>query len=69
MHLPAVVENIILEYYWSHRIWNIKKRLHTELRCKFLHSHLTRQLGMFINIPLFHMQQELEFNAGIPFPP
>ena len=50
MLLPKTVENIILDYYWSHRMFVLKLKLHQEV----IFVRLRRELQLFWNImPLY----------------
>lgn len=33
--LPADVEELIMDYYWSHKMFEVKRRLHLELLVAF----------------------------------
>ena len=45
MSLPNCIEKLILDYYWSHRIFLVKRRVHAEL----IHSLLQNKMNVFWN--------------------
>ena len=46
MRIPKVIREIILDYYWSHRIYEQKQKMHQHIR----HLWLLREVHVFYNI-------------------
>ena len=46
MKLPKELEALILDYYWSHRIYELKVSLHSEIR----HLWLLREVNLFYDV-------------------
>jgi len=44
--IPLEVENLIWEYYWSLKIYCLKKRIHREL----IHLHTMAEMRVFFDI-------------------
>ena len=44
--IPHVIEELIMEYYWSAKIYDLKTRIHRELR----HLHTMAEMSVFFDI-------------------
>ena len=44
--LPAVLKDLVLDYYWSHRMWLVKRSLHNNLR----HMWMLREIHVFYEV-------------------
>lgn len=40
MRIPKALRQLILAYFESHRIYCLKKKVHTELRLRYLTQHV-----------------------------
>lgn len=48
--LPAELEDLILDYYWSHKMYRLKKKMHREL----IHDAYWRVFARFLHYLSFH---------------
>ena len=46
MEIPKDIEDLILDYYWSHRIFKIKQKLHRDIR----YLWMLREVHIFYDI-------------------
>ena len=46
MKLPKVLEDLILDYYWSHRTFMQTQRLHRDLR----YMHMIHEMRIFYSV-------------------
>ena len=51
MVLPKCIEELIRDYYWSHRMFEVKQRLHRD----FFHMQLQNELYVFWNAMPHHL--------------
>ena len=61
MRLPKDLEELILDYYWSNRLFRLKQRLHQELR----YTHLIHEMRIFHSV-FNTITLELVHNPGHP---
>lgn len=64
--LPKVLEDIILDYAWSHHTFNLRVEMHQQLR----HLHMLQEMKVFYNV--FHtitMEMQANEDAPVPEPP
>ena len=46
MRLPDVLKELILDFYWSHKIYMCRQRIHTELQ----KVHVRNEMRLFYSI-------------------
>ena len=61
MKLPKDLEDLILDYYWSYRLFRLKQRLHQELK----YMHVIHEMRIFYSV-FNTITLELVQNQGDP---
>ena len=44
--MPPELQHIILDYYWSLKIWELKQKLHREIK----HLHMLQEMRLFYRV-------------------